>query len=129
MFKATEEQRKLLNELVHKLQMYCHVQGCEQPERCPECHPECRQKLELDTAIAWAAAICANMVYKNLTNSFNPDEVVMEHAYFTIHVLTSITYQHMLKYVELDAMLYNLFCLVDKISGWQVTGWEGMEGL
>jgi len=39
--------------LAELLAKYCHHKNCKYIYKCPAKHPKCKQKLELDTAIAW----------------------------------------------------------------------------
>lgn len=45
-----------LQEVVLKLRKYAHHPNCPDTLRCPAGHPDCKEKLGLDTAMAWDLA-------------------------------------------------------------------------
>jgi len=47
---------KGLEKTKEQLLRYCHHKDCCSLRQCPSRHPKCKEKLGLDTAIAWCAA-------------------------------------------------------------------------
>jgi len=48
--------REMLEKIKEEFLKYCHHENCLFPEQCPKRHPKCKEKLGLDTAVAWRAA-------------------------------------------------------------------------
>ena len=50
----TRQHKKRRAELIKSLEKYCHHPKCRDYRYCPNNHPKCRERLGLDTSIAWS---------------------------------------------------------------------------
>ena len=58
-----EPLREELKRLIYELSAYCHDEGCDEVYVCPWHKEACRQKLGLDTSIAWEVCNLLRYVY------------------------------------------------------------------
>ncbi len=61
MDKKEEYHKAKVREIERRLRAYCHVEGCLEVYDCPEYHEKCKEKLDLDTSLAWQMAECLKM--------------------------------------------------------------------
>ena len=91
------------NSVYWDLRKYCHGKKCQRPTECPEKH-KCRTDFDLDTAIAWEAAITVMSLYyeSNHGGASRGERMI-------IHTLYKIVGYHADKYQELARLLKNLY--------------------
>ena len=71
-----------VNALKEKFQAYCHEENCSTTEVCPE-ECDCEKELDLDTAIAWTAALMIKgLIYLDPDNDSSMDTVF--YGYFVV---------------------------------------------
>jgi len=98
---------KGLERTKEQLLRYCHHKDCCSLGQCPDRHPKCKEKLGLDTAIAWCAA-------QHIT-SLLKEERMNDHV--TLLYLTCIN--TLLNVVALHSREFSqLYRLLDDASWW-----------
>ncbi len=94
--KKLRRKDKTLKRLIKELRAYCHAPHCRFLTSCPSLHKKCKEKLGLDTAIAWQAA--------NLLEEVREVSNIIPQ----INQLRYIVLQHSLRYHKLAILLQDV---------------------
>jgi len=87
-----------LMQIINKLRGYCHQPDCGWWDACPGSHKRCRDKLDLDTRIAWRVA--------EIVNSCRVGGMDPRAAYEKVRELDAIVFYHRDKYPKLADLTY-----------------------
>jgi len=112
-----EEICEKLDRLCDSFAMYCHAEGCKEIHFCPYHKEECRQKLGLDTSLAWEAKSLLSYIRLSL-KSHSESEVFKKDvkiAWYMISALQSIVWRHLEKFKELGYLLNDAVCLLRRL--------------
>ena len=90
-----------LNALRKKFQAYCHEENCKDIDVCPE-ECGCEKELDLDTAIAWNAAL----LIKNYSNN-DPLQLVNVFSEYC-----AVLVYHKKKYEKLFDLILDAYVLL-----------------
>ena len=99
-----------------KLRKYCHNENCRHYYICPEEHKKCKDKLNLDTSIAWVIASSLSIFipsYVHYSDNNRPRSVkyeLLNKLSNKLHTLKVVVSFHTKKYPE----LYDLLCNVNR---------------
>ncbi|RLB06437.1 MAG: hypothetical protein DRG83_00210 [Deltaproteobacteria bacterium] len=111
-----EEVCEKLNHLCRAFAMYCHAENCKEIYECPFHKKECRQKLGLDTSLAWE--VKSLLSYIRFSLRFQSElEIIKKDVrivWYIISVLQSIIYRHFDEFKGLGYLLNNTVCLLRK---------------
>ena len=95
------KKRRVLKRVQKKLVEYCHDKDCTDIWRCPRDHEKCKDKLDLDTAIAWRT----NLLIKDILIKY----IDKETAFALFFLGWSIVEFHKEKYKELYEIINELW--------------------
>jgi len=103
-----------------KLVEYCHSEDCTKLSECPEQHEKCKEKLGLDTAIAWELHIYISKYISTVNRPSYYNKLVKERMFKSLYIATSfaidIVRLHKDKYKTLFNILSELFYSYDSIT-------------
>jgi len=100
-----------LDQFRYALAAYCHDENCKEVYECPYHNEKCRQRLGLDTSLAWEASYLVWRVWwAAKTNMLALEEI--ERIYYVLCVLRSIVSRHFEKFSELVGLLNGaIYCI------------------
>jgi len=93
-----------------KLVEYCHSEECTKLLECPEQHEKCKEKLGLDTAIAWELYrhISKYMTTVNQPSYYN--ELVKERMFKSLYIATTFAVNIVRLHKDKYKTLFNILC-------------------
>ena len=117
--KTLEEWDKSLRNHISELQGYCHDQDCTNISKYPVAY-ECNEGCDLDTSIAWTAAIrveCISIIIEYAEEPIFSEDIRKEvdRYYSQLYALNEIVKRHEAKYRELSNKMENAIEFVDEI--------------
>jgi len=93
-----------------KLVEYCHSKDCTKLMECPEQHEKCKEKLGLDTAIAWELCRHITKYIATVDQLFYYNQLVKETMFESLYIATTFAINIVRLHEDKYKTLFNILC-------------------